>query len=66
MSNRNSHRLPAIRDRAPMATAGSAQCRRNNVQCTAIKVTDGTVEVVCEGHWKLFTPAEAAREEPSQ
>ena len=32
----------------------------------AIKVTDGTVEVVCEGHWKLFTPAEAAREEPSQ
>ncbi|WP_328557775.1 MULTISPECIES: Type 1 glutamine amidotransferase-like domain-containing protein [unclassified Streptomyces] len=24
---------------------------------TAIKVTDGTVEVVSEGHWKLFTPA---------
>jgi dipeptidase E len=23
---------------------------------TAIKVTDGTVEVVTEGHWKLFTP----------
>lgn len=23
---------------------------------TAIKVTDGTVEVVSEGHWKLFTP----------
>ena len=22
---------------------------------TAIKVTDGTVEVVSEGHWKLFT-----------
>jgi dipeptidase E len=22
---------------------------------TAIKVTDGTVEVVTEGHWKLFT-----------
>ena len=21
---------------------------------TAIKVTDGTVEVVSEGHWKLF------------
>ncbi len=24
---------------------------------TAIKVDDGTVEVVSEGHWKLFTPA---------
>ena len=24
---------------------------------TAIKVTGGTVEVVSEGHWKLFTPA---------
>ena len=23
---------------------------------TAAKVTDGTVEVVSEGHWKLFTP----------
>jgi dipeptidase E len=23
---------------------------------TAMKVTDGTVEVVSEGHWKLFTP----------
>ncbi len=23
---------------------------------TALKVTDGTVEVVSEGHWKLFTP----------
>jgi dipeptidase E len=23
---------------------------------TAIQVTDGTVEVVTEGHWKLFTP----------
>jgi dipeptidase E len=23
---------------------------------TAIKVTDGEVEVVSEGHWKLFTP----------
>jgi len=23
---------------------------------TAIKVTDGSVEVVSEGHWKLFTP----------
>jgi dipeptidase E len=26
---------------------------------TAIKVTDGTVEVVSEGHWKLFTPSES-------
>jgi dipeptidase E len=25
---------------------------------TAIKVVDGTVEVVSEGHWKLFTPKE--------
>jgi dipeptidase E len=24
---------------------------------TAIKVVDGTVEVVSEGHWKLFTPS---------
>jgi len=24
---------------------------------TAIKVNDGTVEVVSEGHWKLFTPS---------
>ena len=24
---------------------------------TAIKVVDGTIEVVSEGHWKLFTPA---------
>jgi len=23
---------------------------------TAIKVVDGSVEVVSEGHWKLFTP----------
>jgi dipeptidase E len=23
---------------------------------TAIKVTDGTVEVISEGHWKLLTP----------
>jgi len=23
---------------------------------TAIKVTDGTVQVVSEGHWKLFNP----------
>jgi dipeptidase E len=24
---------------------------------TAIKVTEGTVEIVTEGHWKLFTPS---------
>lgn len=23
---------------------------------TALKVVDGTVEVISEGHWKLFTP----------
>ncbi len=23
---------------------------------TALKVVDGTVDVVSEGHWKLFTP----------
>jgi dipeptidase E len=27
---------------------------------TAIKVTDGTVELVSEGHWKLFTPSPEA------
>ena len=27
---------------------------------TAIKVVDGTVEVVSEGNWKLFTPSPAA------
>jgi dipeptidase E len=27
---------------------------------TAIKVTDGTVEVVSEGHWKLLTPSPKA------
>jgi dipeptidase E len=27
---------------------------------TAIKVVDGTVEVVSEGHWKLFTPSPQA------
>ncbi len=29
---------------------------------TAIKVVDGTVEVVSEGQWKLFTPSPEARE----
>jgi dipeptidase E len=27
---------------------------------TALKVTDGTVEVISEGHWKLFTPSPEA------
>ncbi len=27
---------------------------------TAIKVVDGNVEVVSEGHWKLFTPGKAS------
>jgi dipeptidase E len=27
---------------------------------TAIKVVDGTVEVVSEGYWKLFTPSPVA------
>jgi dipeptidase E len=25
---------------------------------TAIRVTDGTVDVVSEGHWRLFTPGD--------
>jgi dipeptidase E len=29
---------------------------------TAIKVVDGTVEIISEGHWKLFTPGPAERE----
>jgi dipeptidase E len=32
---------------------------------TAIKVTDGTVEVVSEGHWKLFTPSPEASQSGS-
>jgi dipeptidase E len=32
---------------------------------TAIKVTDGTVEVVSEGHWKLFTPSPETSESGS-
>jgi len=27
---------------------------------TAIKVIDGTVEVISEGHWKLFNPGLAS------
>jgi len=26
---------------------------------TAVKVVDGAVDVVSEGHWRLFTPAPA-------
>jgi len=32
---------------------------------TGIKVVDGTVEVVSEGHWKLFTPSPVASESGS-
>ena len=32
---------------------------------TAIQVTDGTVEVVSEGHWKLFNPSPEASESGS-
>jgi dipeptidase E len=32
---------------------------------TAIKVVDGTVEVVSEGHWKLFAPSPVASESGS-
>jgi dipeptidase E len=32
---------------------------------TAIKVVDGTVEVVSEGHWKLFSPSPVASESGS-
>jgi dipeptidase E len=32
---------------------------------TAIKVVDGTVEVVSEGHWKLLTPSPVASESGS-
>jgi dipeptidase E len=27
---------------------------------TAIKVTDGTVKVISEGHWRLFNPRQDA------
>lgn len=29
---------------------------------TAIKVVDGTVEIISEGHWKLFSPSPEAQE----
>jgi dipeptidase E len=32
---------------------------------TAVKVTDGSVEVVSEGHWKLFSPSPEASESGS-
>ena len=36
----------------------ACRCRRYAIDDeTAIKVIDGTVEVVSEGHWKLFTTA---------
>ena len=33
---------------------------------TAIKVTDGTVEVVSEGDWRLFTPNSATSDAQHQ
>ena len=33
---------------------------------TAIKVVDGTVEVVSEGNWKLFSPKSQARKSGSK
>jgi dipeptidase E len=32
---------------------------------TALKVVDGTVAVVSEGHWKLFTPTEGSLDPPA-
>ena len=33
---------------------------------TAIRVTDGTVDVVSEGHWKLLSPLSATRVQPGR
>ena len=47
-----SRRTPWPRPSAgPPTSAGPAYAIDDQ---TAIKVTDGTVEVVSEGHWKLF------------
>ena len=43
----------AAAERWATEIAGPAYAIDDN---TAIKVTDGTAEVVSEGHWKLFTP----------
>ena len=43
----------AAAERWAAALAGSAYAIDDD---TAISVTDGTVELVSEGHWKLFTP----------
>jgi dipeptidase E len=43
----------AAAERWAAATAGPAYAIDDQ---TAIKVSDGTVEVVTEGHWKLFAP----------
>jgi dipeptidase E len=32
---------------------------------TAVKVVDGTVEVVSEGRWKLFEPSRQEAREPA-
>ena len=47
--------LPTLRNTVYVGlSAGSMVMTPNNE--TAIKVTDGNVEVVSEGHWKLFNP----------
>ena len=51
-------------ERLPENTMADAERWAAGIDCpayaiddeTAIKVTDGVVEVVSEGHWKLFTP----------
>ena len=44
----------------PTATAGRAPHKEVPIKTmddeTALKVVDGNVEVISEGHWKLLTP----------
>jgi hypothetical protein len=49
-------------DRLPAAKAERLLQDRLRTNETAIKVVDGTVEVVSEGHWKLFTRSAVATE----
>jgi dipeptidase E len=51
---------PASACQARAAFLGT--CRLAIDDETAIKVVDGTVEVVSEGHWKLFTRGAVATE----
>jgi hypothetical protein len=48
----------------PLPNGGPPACRPAYAidDETAIKVVDGTVEVVSEGHWKLFTRSAVATE----